>query len=67
MRTSPAVTPGMYLNVALAYGGQCELVDAAKALARRVKEGKLKAEDLNEDLWRSISTPKTEFPFLKLT
>lgn len=40
----------LYLNVALAYGGQCELVDAARALARRVKDGKLKAEDLNEDL-----------------
>jgi tritrans,polycis-undecaprenyl-diphosphate synthase [geranylgeranyl-diphosphate specific] len=41
---------GMYYNVALAYGGQCELVDAARALARRVRDGAFRAGQVNEDL-----------------
>jgi tritrans,polycis-undecaprenyl-diphosphate synthase [geranylgeranyl-diphosphate specific] len=40
----------MYLNVALAYGGQRELLDAAQALARAVKAGSIRAEDVDEDL-----------------
>jgi len=40
----------MYLNVALAYGGQRELVDAARSLARLVEEGRIRAKDLNENL-----------------
>ena len=57
----------MYLNVALAYGGQRELVDAARSLARQVSEGKIRAEDVNEDLIAShlypqdgISVPKVD-------
>lgn len=38
----------MYLNVALAYGGQRELVDAARSIAHLVKQGKIRAEDLDE-------------------
>jgi len=40
----------MYLNVALAYGGQCELVDAARALAHQIRAGKIRSEDLDENL-----------------
>jgi len=40
----------MYLNIALAYGGQCELVDAARALAHQIRAGKIRAKDLDENL-----------------
>lgn len=40
----------MYLNIALAYGGQRELVDAARLLARQVSEGKIRVEEVDEDL-----------------
>ncbi len=40
----------MYLNVALAYGGQRELVDAARSLARQVSQGKIRAAEVDEDL-----------------
>ncbi len=40
----------LYLNVALAYGGQRELVDAVRALAQQVKEGRLKAAEVSEEL-----------------
>ncbi len=56
----------LYLNVALAYGGQCELVDAARALARRVKDGKLRAEDLNEDLVAQYLYPHDGVPVPKV-
>lgn len=41
---------GMYFNVALAYGGQGELVDAARALARQVEAGRIRAGEVNEEL-----------------
>jgi tritrans,polycis-undecaprenyl-diphosphate synthase [geranylgeranyl-diphosphate specific] len=57
----------MYLNVALAYGGQRELVDAARFLARQVSEGKIRAEEVDEDLIAThlypqdgISVPKVD-------
>jgi tritrans,polycis-undecaprenyl-diphosphate synthase [geranylgeranyl-diphosphate specific] len=40
----------MYLNIALAYGGQRELVDALRALARLVKQGRIKSREVNEEL-----------------
>ena len=39
-----------YLNVALAYGGRAEIVDAAKEIAVKVREGELTPEDINEEL-----------------
>jgi len=57
----------MYLNVALAYGGQRELVDAARSLARQVREGKIRANEVDEDLIAhhlypqdGISVPKVD-------
>lgn len=37
-----------FLNFALAYGGRAEIVDAAKTIAKKVKEGKLELADINE-------------------
>ncbi len=42
-----------YLNVALAYGGRQEIVDVARAMARKVAAGELKAENIDE---KTIST-----------
>lgn len=39
---------GFYLNVALAYGGRQEIVDVARAMARKVAAGELKAENIDE-------------------
>jgi len=36
----------LVLNIALAYGGRTELLSAAKFIAKRVQEGKLKPEDI---------------------
>jgi tritrans,polycis-undecaprenyl-diphosphate synthase [geranylgeranyl-diphosphate specific] len=41
------------LNVALAYGGRAEIVDATKKIADEVKNGELKTEDINEHLFEN--------------
>ncbi|VFJ13074.1 Tritrans,polycis-undecaprenyl-diphosphate synthase (geranylgeranyl-diphosphate specific) [Candidatus Nitrosocosmicus franklandus] len=38
----------MYLNIAIAYGGQRELIDAIRKIATSVKEEKIKVEDIDE-------------------
>lgn len=40
---------GMILCLALNYGGRTEIVDAARRLAQKVQEGKLRPEDINEE------------------
>jgi tritrans,polycis-undecaprenyl-diphosphate synthase [geranylgeranyl-diphosphate specific] len=57
----------VYLNMAVAYSGQCEIVDAARALANLVKEGSLSAEDVDESSiakylypHNGISVPKVD-------
>ncbi|MTI82864.1 MAG: isoprenyl transferase [Firmicutes bacterium] len=40
---------GLVLNIALNYGGRLELVDAARKIAKKVKEGKLDPESINEE------------------
>jgi undecaprenyl diphosphate synthase len=40
---------GTILCLAINYGGRTELVDGMQTLARRVKEGKLKPEDIDEE------------------
>ncbi|MGH1521466.1 MAG: polyprenyl diphosphate synthase [Nitrosopumilus sp.] len=37
-----------FLNIALAYGGQNELVDAVKKIGRKIKEGSLRVEEINK-------------------
>jgi tritrans,polycis-undecaprenyl-diphosphate synthase [geranylgeranyl-diphosphate specific] len=39
-----------YLNVALAYGGRAEIVDATKDVARKIREGILEPKDITEDI-----------------
>jgi tritrans,polycis-undecaprenyl-diphosphate synthase [geranylgeranyl-diphosphate specific] len=56
----------MYLNVALAYGGQRELVDAARALACQVKAGKIRAEEVNEELIAMQLYPRDGIPVPKV-
>jgi len=41
--------PGMVLNIAMNYGSRDEIVMAAKSIARKVKEGELAVDDINED------------------
>ena len=56
----------MYLNVALAYGGQRELVDAARSLARLVEKGCIKAKDLDEKLIAQHLYPQDGTPVPKV-
>lgn len=43
----------MYLNIAVAYGGQQELLDAIKKIAISVKENRIKIEEIDEKLIES--------------
>jgi tritrans,polycis-undecaprenyl-diphosphate synthase [geranylgeranyl-diphosphate specific] len=43
----------MFLNIAIAYGGQRELVDAIKKIAAMTKSGKLDIEDIDESIIES--------------
>lgn len=38
-----------FLNIAIAYGGQDELVDAVKKIGTKIKEGKIKLEDIDKN------------------
>jgi tritrans,polycis-undecaprenyl-diphosphate synthase [geranylgeranyl-diphosphate specific] len=40
---------GVYLNVALAYGGRQELIDAARKMGRKIRNGELSLKDINEE------------------
>ena len=42
-----------FLNVALAYGGRAEIVDATKKIAEEVKNGELRTEDINETIFEN--------------
>lgn len=44
---------GMKLTLALSYGGRAEIVDAARKIAEDVARGKLKVEDISEELFTS--------------
>ncbi len=57
----------MYMNVALAYGGQRELVDAARSLARQIYRGTIRVEEVDANLIAShlypqdgVSVPKVD-------
>ena len=41
---------GLTLNIAFNYGGRPEIVMAVKEIAKKVKEGKIDIDDINEDL-----------------
>jgi len=40
-----------FLNIALAYGGRAEIVDAARKIAQEVEKGKLKPDAIQENLF----------------
>ncbi|MEM2897066.1 MAG: polyprenyl diphosphate synthase [Candidatus Bathyarchaeia archaeon] len=40
-----------YLNIAIAYGGRAEIVDATKKIVKDVKGNRLKPEEINEELF----------------
>lgn len=42
---------GLVLNLALNYGGRTEIIDAVKRIAKLVKEGKIKAGEIDESLF----------------
>lgn len=42
-----------YLNIAIAYGGQNELVDAVKKIAGRIKDGTLEVNQIDKDVIES--------------
>ncbi len=41
-----------FLNVAIAYGGRAEIVDAVKKIAEDLKSGKISAEGIDEEKFR---------------
>ena len=41
---------GVTFNIALNYGGRDEIVKAVKEIARQVEEGKIKANQINEEM-----------------
>lgn len=40
----------MYLNIAIAYGGQQELIDAIRKIATSIKENKIEIDDIDEKI-----------------
>jgi len=54
-----------FLNIAIAYGGQEEIIDAVKKIAKNILKGIIKPEKINEDLIRhSLYTDGTPYPDL---
>jgi len=54
-----------FLNLAINYGGQEEIVDAAQKISMMVKEGKLLPEDIDVDLFRKyLYTSDLPYPDL---
>jgi undecaprenyl diphosphate synthase len=49
-RAALAKNNGLTLVLALSYGGRTEIVEAIRAIARQVKEGKLEAEEINDQV-----------------
>ena len=41
-----------YLNIAIAYGGRTEIIDATRKIAEHVKEGKISLKEIDENLFR---------------
>ena len=40
------------VNFAMAYGGRAEIIDATKKITEQIKKGKLKIEDINEEVFK---------------
>ncbi|MEK6916264.1 MAG: polyprenyl diphosphate synthase, partial [Nanoarchaeota archaeon] len=48
------------INFAMAYGGREEVIDAAKKIAEMVNSGKLKIDDINEEVFKNNLYIKSE-------
>ncbi len=58
-----AKNSGLEVNIMFCYGGQQEIVAAAKSLAKKVKSGKLKQKDITPDVFaRHMWTGGVDFP-----
>ncbi|HEY9387438.1 MAG TPA: polyprenyl diphosphate synthase [Nitrososphaeraceae archaeon] len=53
LEADTAMYNSMFLNIAIAYGGQKELVDAIRKVALMAKTGEVKVEDIDEKLVES--------------
>ena len=42
---------GHFLNIAMAYGGRAEIVDAAKEIAQNIIAGRMQPDEINEDVF----------------
>ncbi len=45
---------GLILNLALNYGGRAEIVEACRALGRKIRAGSLRSEDIDEDAFAAV-------------
>ncbi|MDW8092096.1 MAG: polyprenyl diphosphate synthase [Nitrososphaerota archaeon] len=53
-----------YINVAVAYGGRAEIVDAIKAIVDEVRDGKISLESLDEDKFATyLYTNGVPYPY----
>ena len=43
---------GLHLTIALSYSGQWDIVEASKAIAKKVRQGLIKPEDINTEIFR---------------
>ena len=48
------------LNFAMAYGGRAEIIDAVKKIVNETIDGKIKSEDINDDLFKKYLYIETE-------
>lgn len=48
------------VNFAMAYGGRAEIIDAAKKIAEKAKEGKIDIDEINEDVFLKNMYIKSE-------
>lgn len=54
-----------FFNIAIAYGGQQEIVDACKTIASKVKEGVMEVKDINEEEFsRNLYLSEEQYPDL---
>jgi tritrans,polycis-undecaprenyl-diphosphate synthase [geranylgeranyl-diphosphate specific] len=51
-----------FLNVALCYGGRQEIVDAVRVLAEDVREGRVRVDEISEELFMKYLPGASHFP-----
>lgn len=58
---------GIFLNVAIAYGGRQELIDVARLIAQKIKSGDLSLNDINEDtISHNLYPSSSSIPYVDL-